>query len=61
MTTPSRPELLLQDAEARLRAVLEEEGFLGETPIEAITAMEFALEAIQAALGHPEPEDVAEP
>ena len=54
-------KLLLQDAEARLRAVLEEEAFRGESPIEVITAMEFALEAIQAALGHPEPEDVAEP
>jgi hypothetical protein len=52
--------MLLQDAEARLRAVLEEEGFLRETPIEVITAMELALEAIQAALGHPEPEDLAE-
>jgi hypothetical protein len=55
----TRPEIsviadtraLLEDAEKRLRAVLQEEAIMAETPVEAEAAMERAAEAIAQAIG----------
>jgi hypothetical protein len=41
----------LTEAGARLRAILDDKAIVEETPIEATTAMELALEAIDAAVG----------
>lgn len=43
---------LLLHAAKRLRETLEDECIMSETPLEASTAMEFAAEAIAAALPH---------
>ncbi len=41
---------LLADAAAKLRNILDDELIAGETPLEATTAMELAIEAIDAAV-----------
>lgn len=41
----------LTEASDRLRAILQDEAILTETPIEASTAMELALETIDVVLG----------
>ena len=49
--TNAEVRVLVADAAGKLRAILRDEAIVEGTPIEATTAMELALEAIDTALG----------